>query len=74
VRRAGEQAAVSRGGCEGIRWRGACAAGFVTLPPGRLRDSALPVLRPVCEELADGRTPFSPDSQARPGDRKASFR
>jgi hypothetical protein len=53
---------------EVVRWRGARAVGFVTLPPGRLRDPALPVLRPVCEELADGpvRSPGLTSAARRP--------
>jgi hypothetical protein len=51
-----------------ICWRGACGPAFARPVLGRLRDPALPVLRPVCEELADG--PISSrDTQARTEDR-----
>jgi hypothetical protein len=59
---------VFRGEPEVVRLRGARAFGLVSRTPGRLRDPALPVLRPVCEELADGwvRSPRLTSAARRP--------
>jgi hypothetical protein len=68
--RAGDAARDPAAGCGAIRVSaGAVPARVVrSHAPGRLRYSALPVLRPVCEELADG--PISSrDTQARTEDR-----
>jgi hypothetical protein len=44
----------SRGECEGIRWRGACAFGFVSRTPGRLRDPPWGYYGPCARSFADG--------------------
>jgi hypothetical protein len=62
-RRSGKR---SRGGSEAIRWRGACAVGLVSLPPGRLRNPPWGYYGP-CARCSLTARPDRRDAQARPG-------